>query len=329
MDLVTLIAACALSVEPKAMHALIWEQSGGEPWSFSVPDESLPRVLPTIQDAIRKARATRPNGGRIRVGLTGLSADPRSVTAVLFAPCPNITLAARQITRLAERCKTTSKPDPIYCAIAAYRGSWDRPDTRFAGAVRATVEKGNAPNFDMRKDAYFDAGDIASETPTRSARCSDCATANTRRSSARLGKWIVSRDASKARQHIVRGAKRRSSCRRAAFAKSCNCSASSKQSTSRQSVCAEVIRAEAVMSLSVLLRRISDRVARLTVRPWGGGHPTARWQDKSRKLRRGRSVEERKHFKHVARGATAHDSLPLRTTPWKFTTTRTSPAPTP
>ena len=165
MDLVTLIAACALSVEPKVMHALVWEQSGGEPWSFSVPGESLPRVLPTIQDAIREARATRPDGSRIRVGLTGLSTDPRSVTAVIFAPCPNITLAARQITQLAERCKTTSKPDPLYCAVAAYHGSWDRPDTQFADAVRATVEKGNAPNFDMPKDAYFDASDIASETP--------------------------------------------------------------------------------------------------------------------------------------------------------------------
>ena len=76
-----------------------------------------------------------------------------------------IELAARQITQLAERCKTTSKPDPLYCAVAAYHGSWDRPDTQFADAVRATVEKGNAPNFDMPKDAYFDASDIASETP--------------------------------------------------------------------------------------------------------------------------------------------------------------------
>ena len=166
MDLVTLIAACALSVEPKVMHALIWEQSGGEPWSFSVPGESLARVLPTIQDAIREARATRPDGGRIRVGLTGLATDPRSTTAVMFAPCPNITLAVRQITQLAERCKTTSKPDPIYCAIAAYRGSWDRPDNRFADAVRATVEQGNAPNLDMPKDAYFDGSDVASEPLT-------------------------------------------------------------------------------------------------------------------------------------------------------------------
>src|SRR5215469_16527680 len=100
MDLVTLIAACALSVEPKVMHALIFEQSGGEPWSFSVSSESLPRVLPTIQDAIREAPLARPDGGRIRVGLTGLSTDSRAVSGVLFAPCPNITLGARRLTRL-------------------------------------------------------------------------------------------------------------------------------------------------------------------------------------------------------------------------------------
>jgi hypothetical protein len=93
----------------------------------------------------------RPDGDRIRVGLTGLSINPRSVTAVMFAPCPNVTLAAWQLTQLVERCNTTSKPDPAYCAIAAYRGSWDRPDIGFADAVRATVEGGNTPNFDCRR----------------------------------------------------------------------------------------------------------------------------------------------------------------------------------
>jgi hypothetical protein len=167
MDLVTLITACALNVEPKLMHALIWKQSGGEPWSFLVPGESLPRVLPALQDAVREAQATRPEGDRIRIGLTGLSINPRSVRALVFAPCPNVTLAARQLTQLVERCNRTSKPDPISCAIAAYRGSWDRPDIGFADAVRATVEEGNAPNFDLPKEAYFDASDIASDMPTR------------------------------------------------------------------------------------------------------------------------------------------------------------------
>lgn len=76
------------------------------------------------------------------------------------------------------------------------------------------------------------------------------------------------------------------------------------------------------------LRGISDVVARLAVRTGGGGQATVRWQDKSRKLRPGREGEERRHIKHFARGATAHDSLPLHTTPWNFAMTRTSRGPT-
>jgi hypothetical protein len=166
MDLVTLITACALTVEPKLLHALIWEQSGGEPWSFSLPSETQPRIYSTLQDAIHEARAVRPDGGRIRVGLTGVSTDPRSATAAMFVPCANITFAALQITQFTERCKRIPrlKADPTYCGIAAYRGSWERPDNKFADAVRATVEKGNAPNLDMPNDAYFDPNDVASGT---------------------------------------------------------------------------------------------------------------------------------------------------------------------
>jgi hypothetical protein len=71
MDLVTLIAACALNVGPKLMHALIRKQSGGKAWSFPVPGGSLPRALPTLQAVVRGAQATRLEGDRIRVGLTG------------------------------------------------------------------------------------------------------------------------------------------------------------------------------------------------------------------------------------------------------------------
>jgi hypothetical protein len=56
-------------------------------------------------------------------------------------------------------------------------------------------------------------------------------------------------------------------------------------------------------------------------------HPTARWQDKSRKLRRGRVAEEFRFIKHLTRSATEPHSLPICTTHWDFTTTRTSRAP--
>ena len=87
MDLVTRVTACALTVDPKIMHALIWHQSGGEPWSFTVPGERQPQVYRNVADAIRAAHATYPADVAIRVGLTGLSASPRSATAAMFAPC--------------------------------------------------------------------------------------------------------------------------------------------------------------------------------------------------------------------------------------------------
>lgn len=167
MDLVTLVTVCALGVDPKLMHALIWHQSGGEPWSFSLPGEALPRVYSTMRQAIGEAQAMRPDGGMIRVGLTGLSVRPPSATAAMFSPCANIATAAREIALLTEHCNTLSrfKGDPTFCAIALYRGSLDRPDTKFADAVRTSVARSDAPNFDMPKDTGVESIDIASEKP--------------------------------------------------------------------------------------------------------------------------------------------------------------------
>ena len=81
------------------------------------------------------------------------------------------------------------------------------------------------------------------------------------------------------------------------------------------------------MGRLTILRGMAHILARLTVRPGRGGHPTDRWQGKSREVRRGRSTEERRHIRRFARGATAHDSLPIRTAPWKTATTCTSRAP--
>ena len=151
MDLTTLVTACALAVDPKIMHALIWHQSGGEPWSFAVPGERQPQVYRTVRDAVRAARDTQSGDTTIRVGLTGLPADLPSATAVMFAPCSNIAIAARHIAQLAERCRASPrfKGDPIYCAIAVYHGSWDRPDNAFADAVMTSVAKNDAPDFEM------------------------------------------------------------------------------------------------------------------------------------------------------------------------------------
>jgi hypothetical protein len=166
MDLTTLVMACALAVDPKIMHALIWHQSSGEPWSFTIPEESQPQVYRTVREAIRAVRAVDRDDITIRVGLTGLSAIPRSTTAAMFAPCPNIAIAARQVAELRERCRTSLgfKGDAIDCAIAAYRGSWDRPDNAFADAVRTSVAKNDAPDFEMPADTSLNVADTGSAT---------------------------------------------------------------------------------------------------------------------------------------------------------------------
>jgi hypothetical protein len=168
MDLVTLVTACALGVEPKLMHALIWHQSGGEPWAVSVHGETLPRVYPSMREAVSETRAFSA-GNTVRVGLAGIVVDPSNINAAMFLPCRNVSLAARHIEKLTVRCKTHPrlKTDPTSCAVAVYHGSWGEPDTKFADAVMASLAKGDAPNFDMPKNTSMEFLDVASEASPR------------------------------------------------------------------------------------------------------------------------------------------------------------------
>jgi hypothetical protein len=149
MDLFTLVTGCASAVEPTIMPALIWYQSGGEPWSFAVPGERQPQLSRTVGDAVRATHATYPKDVTIRGGPTGLSATSRSVTTV-FVSRPNVTVVARQIAQFGECLQTFHrfKGDLIRCAIAAYHSSWDRPDHAFARAAR-TAFTNHAPEFEM------------------------------------------------------------------------------------------------------------------------------------------------------------------------------------
>jgi hypothetical protein len=85
----------------------------------------------------------------------------------MFLPCRNVAIAAQRIAKLADRCKghPRLKADPSFCAVAVYRGSWQRPDVKFAEAVAATVAKGDAPNFDIPNDANIELLDIGAESP--------------------------------------------------------------------------------------------------------------------------------------------------------------------
>jgi len=166
MDLVTLVTACALGVEPKLMHALVWQQSGGEPWAVSVPNEPMPRVYSSMQQAISETRTASVATGVVRVGLAGLPVAPSKASPAMFLPCRNVAIAAQRIAKLADRCKAHPrlKGNPTLCAVAVYHGSWERPDVKFAESVSTTAAKGDAPNFDMPKDTSIEFLDIGSDT---------------------------------------------------------------------------------------------------------------------------------------------------------------------
>ena len=173
MDLIALVAACSLTVDPKLMLALVWHQSGGEPWSFSVPGERQPYIWRSAQQAVAEAHRSAPRGLAIRIGLTGLRVDSDAATLALFMPCTNVSTAARQVTGLEERCKIAAPltADLARCAIAAFGGSWDHPDNKLADAVLTSAANGDAPDFDMpgKIDGPLDAA--ASQLPeVRSAR---------------------------------------------------------------------------------------------------------------------------------------------------------------
>lgn len=169
MDLVTLVTACALTVDPKLMHALVWHSSGGEPWAVSVPGETNPRVYPDMRDAIREVRSNAADD-IVRVGLAGVPVSPSRVSASVLLPCRNVAMAAEQIAKHASRCKAEPrfKADPMRCAIGAYRGSWRQPDVRFATKVMVSFVNGDAPDFDMPADTSTTIFDTADDQPAES-----------------------------------------------------------------------------------------------------------------------------------------------------------------
>jgi hypothetical protein len=127
MDLVTLVTACALGVEPKLMHALVWQQSGGEPWAVSVPNEPMPRVYSSMQQAISETRTASAATGVVRVGLAGLPVAPSKASPATFLPCRNVAIAAQRIAKSPTVAKLTH-------SSSATRSSALSPST----AVRGT-----------------------------------------------------------------------------------------------------------------------------------------------------------------------------------------------
>jgi hypothetical protein len=132
MDLTTLVAVCALTVDPKVMHALIWHQSGGEPCAFSVSGRREPQVLRNVGEALDAARGTRPDDAAIRVGLAGLPATTRSATAAM-RPVRSRSLQNSAGRLAAPRATPSTAPSPL----GAARGSGPTPASQLLSARRS------------------------------------------------------------------------------------------------------------------------------------------------------------------------------------------------
>jgi hypothetical protein len=123
MDFMKLAAVCALGVEPKRIHALVWHQSGGGPWSFPLP--GAPRSPNLFDDAGRVSRSADTG----RRGLHDHYRPRRSAYRFILRDGGNLHAAGKHgdggtADRVfAERCKTLSRygADLVFCAVAAYR----------------------------------------------------------------------------------------------------------------------------------------------------------------------------------------------------------------
>jgi hypothetical protein len=167
VDLVTLVTACALGADPKLMQALIWQQSGGNPWAVSVPGEPSPRIYTSMGQAISATRSLPRTIGDARVGLTGLPVPPTNVTRAVFLPCWNAAIAAQRIAMFMKRCATRPETTTILCALSAYGGSWNKPNTKLAAAVIKSLVTKEVPNFEMPKGTSGSLLDIAIDAAPR------------------------------------------------------------------------------------------------------------------------------------------------------------------
>ena len=144
MDLVSLIAACSFGAfDPEITRAVVTLSSYGEPWSYRIEGEPNAKVFQTPEAAIAGARQAQELGKAVRVGLGGIAVDLEAATAqpneAMFSPCVNLTITTRRLAQAAARCKAEGGPDPEYCAVGVYFGTWKEPALDMVDAVLVQV----------------------------------------------------------------------------------------------------------------------------------------------------------------------------------------------
>jgi hypothetical protein len=133
----------------------------------SLPEEPSPRIYTSLGPAIGATRSLPRTIGGARVGLTGLPVPSANFTRAAFLPCWNEAIAAQQVAGLVQTCATRAQPTSITCALSAYGGSQNRPNTKFAAAVIESLMTKQVPDFDISKGTSSSLLDIAIGTAPR------------------------------------------------------------------------------------------------------------------------------------------------------------------
>lgn len=128
MDLPVLIEQCAPAVHPVTMHAIVEQESAGNPYAIGVNDSRarLTQQPATQKEAITVAKALLAEGYNIDMGLGQINSanmDWLDVTvAELFDPCSNLQAAARVLTENYQRALGDHKAgqEALKAALSMY-----------------------------------------------------------------------------------------------------------------------------------------------------------------------------------------------------------------
>ena len=105
--------------------------SYAEPWSYRIEGDRNAKVFRTPEAALSGARQAQELGKPVRVGLGGIAVDLEAATAqpneAMFSPCVNLSITTRRLEAAAARCESAGQPEPEYCAVGVYFGSWEAP----------------------------------------------------------------------------------------------------------------------------------------------------------------------------------------------------------
>ena len=140
LDLAALVLACAPSIAPATMLAVIDVESGGNPYAIGVVDGRLERQPTTLEEAVSTVRALEADGWNYSVGLAQVNRQHHARLgwsgAAAFDPCANIAAGAEILAECFDRAskETSDEQHALRAALSCYySGSFthgQRSDTR-------------------------------------------------------------------------------------------------------------------------------------------------------------------------------------------------------